>query len=335
MSLAATLRAARVQSTYRAVSTTVSTLPASGIAIVAGVFALDGQISVGQFITVIGLAQFLIEPFGALAQLPGSVAEAKASAARIERVLEARPDRAAGTVTAVPEPAALELSGVHGGALDGLDLTVGPGEFVGVVAPPAEADALVRLLAGDTVAKAGSVTLGGVALSEIADPARHVLVEPHHADLFTGTLHSNVAIDPSASVAGLQAALRASAADEVVATHPDGLAAVVTERGTGLSGGQRQRIALARALLAAPPVLVLHDPTSAVDAVTEHTVARGLRELRHHAGSQAATLVLTSSPALLAQADRVVVLRAGAVTAAGAHADLTATEAAYRSVVLR
>ncbi|MBU2663729.1 ABC transporter ATP-binding protein/permease [Actinoplanes bogorensis] len=333
-SLDATLSAARVQGVYRAVSTTVSALLAGGVAILAGWFALTGRISVGQFITVIGLAQFLIEPLGALAGLPGSVADAKASAARINRVLTAEPARPHGDTTGVAPDARLELNGVRAGALEGLDLHLAPGELVGVVCSPAEADALIRLLAVDTVAESGTVTLGGTALADLADPSRHVLVEPHHADLFTGTLRSNVAIGGE-SPANLKAALKASAADEVVTAHPDGLDGAVTERGTGLSGGQRQRIALARALFAAPPVLVLHDPTTAVDAVTEHTVAHGVRELRHAPGSRSATLVLTGSPALLAQADRVVMLRDGAVSASGAHAELTASNEAYRAVVLR
>ena len=116
---------------------------------------------------------------------------------------------------------------------------------------------------------------------------------------------------------------------------PTGWTTVVAERGASLSGGQRQRLALARALLARPPVLVLHDPTTAVDAVTEHAIAQGIRALRHGPGSGFATIVITSSPALLAATDRVVVLGDGAVAAEGAHAELGADDETYRQMVLR
>ncbi|MGX6605104.1 ATP-binding cassette domain-containing protein [Micromonosporaceae bacterium Da 78-11] len=118
-------------------------------------------------------------------------------------------------------------------------------------------------------------------------------------------------------------------------TAGDRLDHPVAERGAALSGGQRHRLALARALLAQPRLLVLHDPTTAVDAVTEHAIARGIRDLRHGPNSQLGTLIITTGPVLLAAADRVVVLRAGAVAADGVHADLAAADPAYRAVVLR
>jgi putative ABC transport system ATP-binding protein len=159
-----------------------------------------------------------------------------------------------------------------------------------------------------------------------------LLVEPHHTDLFTGTLRSNVV---TAGAGDVQAALTGAAADEVVEAHPDGLDHEVAERGASLSGGQRQRLALARALLAGSPLLVLHDPTTAVDAVTEHSIAQGIRALRHGPDSAFGTLVITSSPAMLAQTHRVVVLGDGTVAAEGDHAGLGASDETYRAVVLR
>ncbi len=123
--------------------------------------------------------------------------------------------------------------------------------------------------------------------------------------------------------------LAAAAADEVVEVLPAGLDALVGEGGRTLSGGQRQRIALARALAADAPVLVLHDPTTAVDAATEHRVADGIATLR--AGRT--TVLVTSSPALLARCHRVLLVDDGAVVATGTHADLVADER-YREAVL-
>ncbi|MEV6346488.1 ABC transporter ATP-binding protein [Actinoplanes sp. NPDC051851] len=337
--LGATLRAARTQNVYQGVSTGLSTLLAGGIAIAAGWFALTGRISVGQFITVIGSAQFLIEPFGILAVVPSWVAAARASADRVASVVQGGSVLPEGG----PVPSGLgydlRLSDVSYGPLKGLDLHVRPGEFVGVVAHrPADAEALVRLLAVPD-AYDGDVLLGGVRLESVdRNRARGLLhVEPHRTDLFTGTLAGNIDLhgDGGERLTGV---LRAAAADEVADLHPAGLEMPITERGSNLSGGQRQRVTLARALLAAPPLLVLHDPTTAVDAVTEQAVADGIRALRHAPGSADggfATVVITSSPALLAAADRVVVIDAGAVTAEGAHADLSTRDETYQRTVLR
>ncbi|WP_306208573.1 ABC transporter transmembrane domain-containing protein [Actinoplanes sp. RD1] len=327
-SLAATLRAARTQGAYEAASTTLSTLLACAVAVLAGWFALTGRISVGELITVIGSAQFLLEPFGLLAVIPSWVAEARASADRVAKVVDAGLTLPDGVASPSPEGCELRLSGVRHGSLAGLDLHVRPGEFVGVVAGrPADAEALVRLLAVPDSYE-GTVLLGGEPLELVQrDHARRLLlVQPHHADLFTGTIRSNVALhgEPETSV------LAAAAADEV-----GPLDTAVAERGASLSGGQRQRLALARALLARPPVLVLHDPTTAVDAVTEHAIAQGIRALRHAPRSGFATVVITSSPALLAATDRVVVVGEGVVTAEGAHADLGAADDTYRRTVLR
>ena len=306
--LGAMLRAARTQGGYLAASTAASTLLAGGIAVLAGWFALRGRISVGEFITVIGLAQFLVEPFGVLAIVPSWVAEARASADRIALVENAEhvlPPGAAAAASLAPE---LRLTGVRCGPLVGLDLHVRPGEFVGIVAArPSDAEALVTLLAVPDGYQ-GEVLVGGVPLRDLdRDEARRLLlVEPHHADLFTGTIGTNLLVrdrgDPGA-------ALRAAAADDVVESQPGGLGHEVAERGASLSGGQRQRLALARALLAGPPILVLHEPTTAVDAVTEHAIAQGVKALR----DGLTTVVVTSSPALLAVADRIVVLDEGTV----------------------
>ncbi|MGO3077582.1 ABC transporter transmembrane domain-containing protein [Corynebacterium casei] len=135
-------------------------------------------------------------------------------------------------------------------------------------------------------------------------PEQHegALIVPHAADVFEGTIRSNIAMnhDPAAVVD--DSVLAASGATDIVAALPDGLDAQVRDSGSNLSGGQRQRIALARALHADPDVLVLVDPTSAVDSVTEVNIAQGIRKYR--AGKT--TMVLSTSPAFRHIADRVI-----------------------------
>jgi putative ABC transport system ATP-binding protein len=346
-SLRATLRAARTQRGFEGASATISNLLAAGIAIAAGWLALDGAISVGQFVTVIGLAQFLIEPLAQLTVVPSWVAEARASANRVAMVLSAPALVPEGRSGLDAPPHGLDIVDLRYGSIDGLDLSVAPGELVGVVAPQAaDAEALVTVLSGQLPPDdyRGTIAVGGTDLASVehGEARAALLVEPHNTDIFTGTLLSNItggsnilANDPRTDPALLDAVLRASAADDVVDIHAGGLDTAVSERGASLSGGQRQRVALARALHARPPVLVLHDPTTAVDSVTEHAIARGLFALRHGPGHTFTTVLVTCSPILLATADRVVVVDGGAVRATGTHDELVERDGEYRKAVLR
>jgi putative ABC transport system ATP-binding protein len=237
-----------------------------------------------------------------------------------------------------PDTSSVGLDDLSYGTLAHLDLHLERGEIVGVVAyRPQDADALAAVLSGQVSPDdvTGRLTVGGVDVTELALPEvrRTVLVEPHASDLFAGTVRSNIALDRGSD---LDAAVTASAVTDIVAMHDGGLDHPVTDRGASLSGGQRQRVALARALAAQPPVLVLHDPTTAVDAVTEHAIATGIAGLRHDGDARTQTTVLiTTSPALLAVTDRVVVLDEGRVATVGTHHGLAETDERYREAVLR
>ena len=126
-------------------------------------------------------------------------------------------------------------------------------------------------------------------------------------------------------------ALDTASAGDVLEALPDGLDSVVAERGRSFSGGQRQRLVLARALAIDPEILVLVEPTSAVDAHTEARIASRLRG--HRAGRT--TVVTSTSPLMLDAADTVAFLDAGRIAAVGTHAELLATHPAYRRVVTR
>ncbi len=195
-----------------------------------------------------------------------------------------------------------------------------------VATDPAAATDLLDCLGRAADPAGGSVSVDSIDLSTV-DPSRVravVLVAAHDADLFAGTVAENVSTGPKTAEA-----MTAAAVDEVASALPDGVATAVTERGRSLSGGQRQRVALARALAADAPVLVLHDPTTAVDTVTEARIAAGLAELRRGR----TTILVTTSPALLAAADRVVLLDDGRVAGEGSHAEL-AGRPDYRAAVL-
>ncbi len=177
------------------------------------------------------------------------------------------------------------------------------------------------------------VSVGGIDLQrfELDEVRRRVLVSDTSPQVFAGTLRDNV--DPLGRLTREQAeqALHTAAAEDVFDALPGGWQGELEERGRGLSGGQRQRLVLTRALAADPEVLVLVEPTSAVDAHTEARIAERIGD--HRSGRT--TVVMTASPLLLHHADEVILLESGKATAVGRHADLLAGSAAYRSVVVR
>jgi putative ABC transport system ATP-binding protein len=331
-SLTATVRTAHAQAGHDGIVLAFPGLFIAAVALVGGRLAVAGDISIGELVIAVGLAQYLLGPLQTLAWANGEFAQARASAQRISPILAAPLTLATGTRhQSTPIRGALDLRGVDHASLRGLTLRVGAGELVGVVAAdPADATALLDCLAREADPAAGSVTLDGDPLSTL-DPAglrTAIVVATHDADLFEGSLRDNVgAGSPDAELAP---ALAAAAADEVARSLPRGLDTQLAERARSLSGGQRQRVALARALAADPPVLVVHDPTTAVDAVTEARIALGIAELRRGR----TTVLVTTSPALLASANRVIMLAGGGVVAEGDHAVLVRDNADYRAVVL-
>ena len=333
-SLSAALRAARSRAWHDGAVLALTGVFIVVIALVGAQLAMRGSISVGELVAAVGLAQFLLGPFQLLSYVNGELAQGRASAARVAEVL-------ASPYAVTPGPAALphrvtgklRLRGVTHGTLRGVDLDIAPGSLLGVVAgDPAAASDLLLCLGRELDPGEGAVELDGVPLTELdpADVRRAILVAPHDADLFEESLLDNVRARTGRSGAEVGPALAAATADEVARVLPEGVDTVLTERGRSLSGGQRQRVALARALAADPPVLVVHDPTTAVDTVTESRIAARLRDLRHGR----TTVLVTTSPALLAGTDRVVLLEGGAVAADGSHRELVAGHPAYRSVVL-
>ncbi|MEU8265886.1 ABC transporter ATP-binding protein [Sphaerisporangium sp. NPDC049002] len=363
-SLVATLRAARAEAWQSGMVLALTGGFIAVVALVGGRLAAQGDISLGQLVSAVGLALFLLGPLEVFSWVNADLAQGRASAGRIAEVLAAPPAvPSGGARPARPVRGAVRLRGVSHGGLRQVDMDVAPGEVLGVAATdPADATALLRCLSRQADPDEGVVELDGVPLRDLdpADIRMAILVAEHDADLFEGTLHDNVTattpddaapdaagtaetahptaagadhIPRTMAAAGADEIARAMAAagvDEIVRALPRGGDTAVSERGRSLSGGQRQRVALARALAADRPVLVVHDPTTAVDAVTEARIATGIREFRRGR----TTILVTTSPALLAVADRVVLLHDGRATDTAPHADLVRRHAAYRTAVL-
>ena len=328
----------------------------------------SGELSVGELVSFLGYGLFMVGPIRTFFELAQKTTRALVSARKAIAIFEQRPPwREPTDPQALDGNAALhdDLSGftAHPGQLtvvvsavpeqssalaDRLGRYLPPdtdpvGEddgdgLKGRAARRARADRerrRARIAARDeeTATRDWGVQLGGIDLSAalLEDVRRTVLVSDTTSGLFAGTLQD--AIDPHARLTREEAenALRVANAEDVYDALPEGWQGQLDERGRGLSGGQRQRVVLARALAVDAPILVLVEPTSAVDAHTEARIAERVAALRH----DRTTVVCTVSPLWLHHADRVVLLQDGQVIADGQHATLLATDPVYADVVVR
>jgi ABC-type multidrug transport system fused ATPase/permease subunit len=285
----------------------------------------QGAISVGDLVAIYAYAAVLTIPVMFLIESGHQLVRGLVAARRVVSVLNLAPEvRERARTRPGPAPPADLADPVSG-------LTVPAGALLAVAADdraavPAIADRLGRYAES-------AATLGGVPLAELplAEVRERILVAEGDAYLFAGTLRELLQPPRQADPDSITRCLRAAAAEDIVDTLPDGLDSPVGTQARTLSGGQRQRVQLARALLADPEVLILLDPTSAVDAHTEAAIADRLRAVR--AGRT--TVVTTTSPLLLDRADRVAYLAGGRVEATGTHAELLASCPGYRELVVR
>ncbi|WP_405801619.1 ABC transporter ATP-binding protein [Streptomyces sp. NBC_01506] len=324
---------AKVNGVYAGTALALNAVLAAAVTLTAGWLAFGGEITIGELVMAVGLAQFIIEPLKLFSEMPKYVMMARASAERMALVLSAPPVTTPGARRPAPG-GDLEIDCVRYGTLRQLKFHVPAGEFVAIAVyqPRAAAD-LASILAVNVPPDTyeGTVRVSGQPITDLSVEAvrEHMLVNPYDAEIFAGTLRTN--IDPSGTGRMIPEAVEASMLTDVVALHRDGLDYGVRDRGANLSGGQRQRLSLARALATDSDVLVLHDPTTAVDAVTEQLIARNVAKLRRGR----TTIVLTSSPALLDAADRVLVLDDGVITAEDTHRNLLARDETYCLAVAR
>ncbi|GAA3106163.1 ABC transporter ATP-binding protein [Streptosporangium carneum] len=315
------VRVAAVESTLEGAQILLPGLLIAGVTWLGATFAIRGEITAGQLVAFYGYAAFLISPLRTLTEAADKLTKGHVAAGRVVRILRLEPEVGGGSARS------------GGGLLRDVasGVAVRPGAFTALAsATPEEAatiaDRLGRYVDGDV--DFGDVPLNTLPVAEIR---RRILVADNDATLFAGVLRDELDVTGKASDEEIAAALRAACAEDIVEALPDGLDARVTESGREFSGGQRQRLRLARALTFDPEVLVLVEPTSAVDAHSEARIADRLVKAR--AGKT--TLVCTSSPLVLDRADHVIYVEEGLVRAQGTHRDLLAAHPNYRSVVTR
>lgn len=296
--------------------------------------AVTGEITPGELLQAYGFAAFLAWPVQQMTYTVQSATRAHIGAGKVLNVLRVVPATGARPATRPMPPARVPLVDEVSGTV------VTPGRVSALVCvdPDASAAVATRMARFDDEAEAGTpVRLGGELLADLPKEqvrGRIVLAEatPH---LFSGTLAAELDVHGPRDAERLLRAIALADAHDVLDSVPDGLDGELPEKGRSLSGGQRQRVALARALLLDPEILLLVEPTSAVDAHTEARIAARLAEERRGR----ATLVVTASPLVLDHVDEVQLLVDGTVVARDTHAGLLArTDAhgeAYRRVVGR
>src|SRR5215472_890524 len=291
---------------------------------IAAHYALHRIITPGQLVTFYAYTSFLAVPLATITEAADKIVRGHVAAGRVIAILRLRPEVSDPAQPATEPPPGATLADPASG------LTVSAGELIGVAADdPAQAAELADRIGG-YLGERGP-RLGGVALADlpVSLVRSRVHVASNDAHIFAGRLDEQLAgaetRTPEATLAAITAA---SAGDVLDAVGLDGQLAA---RGRTLSGGQAQRVRLARALLADPDILILVEPTSAVDAHTEAAIAGRLRTAREGR----TTVVVSNSPLLLDQADRVAFLRDGRVTALGSHRDLMAASADYSAAVSR
>jgi len=321
---AAGVKVARIQSVLDAAQIL---LPGVFVVIVVWLgahFALRGDLSAGSLVAFYGYATFLVMPLRTATEFADKLMRGLVAGRRVNRVLSLEPE-----IADPRQPVALPD---RGDLVDvGSGLVVRDGLLTAVVTTEAERGAELADRLGRYAD--GQVSFGGVTLAAASREAvrERILVSDTGAQLFTGVLREE--LDPAGTSTDeqLMAAIHTASAEDVLVALPDGLDADVEEKGRSFSGGQRQRLMLVRALLADPAVLVLVEPTSAVDAHTEARIADRLRAQR--AGRT--TVVVTSSPLLLDRVDLVAFVADGRVVATGMHRDLLLSDPRYRATVTR
>jgi ABC-type multidrug transport system fused ATPase/permease subunit len=322
----------RLATTFSILDAALILLPGAFLVLLTWVGArlvATGQIEPGTLVALYGYAFFLIIPVRTAGEMTFVFTRALVAGRRVLKVLEVEREVSDDGVRPVGHPSPTPSAVLSD---DETGLTITPGQLTMLASRHAAetaaiADRLGRLVPGN------GVRLDGVPLTEmpLATVRERIVVSEPEPMLFTGTLRQ--ALDPHGqhSDERLLAALGSAAADDVLESVRDGLDGLVDERARSLSGGQRQRVGLARALLLDPEILVLVEPTSAVDAHTEAAIAANLRRARYGK----TTVIVTASPLLLTHADTVAWFADGHLDAVGRHGDLLDTTTDYRHTVTR
>ncbi|MFJ1809008.1 MULTISPECIES: thiol reductant ABC exporter subunit CydD [unclassified Streptomyces] len=306
----ATMRTLRIAFISSFALELLSTLSVALVAVTIGMRLVHGEMDLYTGLVILVLAPEAYLPLRQVGAQYHAAAEGLAAAEEIFAVLETQAPQSGTAVVSdggvTFENVTVRYPGRSTDAVTDVSFTVEPGETVALVGPSgAGKSTLLNALLGFVRPDEGRVLAGGVdlAAADLEQWRSRIAWVPQRPHLYAGTIEENVRLArPDADDAAVRRALADAGALEFVEALPAGAGTVLGEDGTGLSAGQRQRLALARAFLADRPVLLLDEPTAALDGETEAEVVAAVRRL---AAGRTVVLVV-HRPALLAVADRVV-----------------------------
>ncbi len=295
-----------------------------------------GSLAPEQFVAFVTIALRAISPVKGFAQYPALAAQGLAAADRFFEILDQRPEPVGGSRIAPRPEREIRYEDVSFGyepgraALQGVDLVIPRGSVVAIVgASGSGKSTLVDLLPRFADPQAGSVMIDGTDIREFSvDSLRRLIgLVGQEPVLFHDTVAANIAYGEDApDAAKVEAAARTAGVHDVIAGLPEGYDTVLGDRGVRLSTGQRQRIGIARAILGDPPILILDEATSAVDAGTETALRSAATE-----GLRGRTVIVVAHRlSTVREADRIFVLERGRLVDAGRHHALVSREGPYR-----
>ena len=314
--LAAGVEVARLQARFDGLVGSVRAFGTALVLVVGAIRVSHGAISPGELLVFASYTRKAQSPMRSLAREMTKIAATMAKADRLAELLAADDVLPEGSYHGGRATGRVELDGVSFGygaerpALAGVSLRIEPGERVALVGPSgAGKSTLGALVARFYDPSTGRVLIDGRDARDcsLAWLREQVAVVLQDTVLFSGTVHENIAYASAASRDEVVAAARAAAAHEFIRDLPGGYDTDLGPQGAALSGGQRQRIGVARTLLRDPPVLVLDEPTTGLDAASETRVLDGLEALMRGR----TTILITHSARLAGTADRVLELDGG------------------------
>jgi ATP-binding cassette subfamily C protein LapB len=300
------------------------------VIVVMGVYLIhDGRLSMGGLIAATMLSGRAMAPLGQIVALLMQYQNAKTALSSLEETME-KPGERSGEINFLHRSSlvgAIAFNNVHFSypgrtqeALRGVSFSIKPGEKVAVIGRVGSGKTtLQRLILGLYTPTQGTIAIDGIDLRQLdpADLRRNVGYVEQDAMLFYGTLRENIAIAaPYADDVSILAAAEIAGLTEFANRHPQGFDMIIGERGESLSGGQRQGVAIARAILLEPSVLLLDEPTGAMDFSSEMKFKERLRHYAQHK----TMMVVTHRNTLLDLADRIIVIDEGRIVADGPYA---------------
>ncbi|HTB81782.1 MAG TPA: ABC transporter ATP-binding protein [Opitutaceae bacterium] len=309
-----------------------------------GKLVIEGVLPLGTGLVVFaGLLQQFSTQVTTIAQIANGVQESLTGARRVFDILDAPAGLPMPPNPIVP-PVSLgavrfenvSFSHKEGGpaALQNIDFAVAPGECIAIVGETGSGkSALLSLIPRFYDPTSGRVFVDeyDVRTLDLQTLRRRVGVVFQESFLFSDTVAANIAFgQPDASHEAIVAAARAACAHDFITALPDGYDTVLGESGVDLSGGQRQRLTIARALLTNPSILVLDDPTAAIDPETEHEILIAIEQ----ALAGRTTFVVAHRLSTLQRANRIIVLERGRIVQTGTHAGLMREDGPYRGAAL-